>query len=95
MYSPTSSSPATCTGRCSGFVLQDLNADAKYRRFMPSATLNRTLAGLQRLPNRRCSFPIIAEGLADIVRAGGHGALGEHGEQPGIGTHGSLGYAER
>jgi len=41
------------------------------------------------------SFPILAEGLADIVRAGGHVAVGEHGEQPGIGTHWEMwSYAE-
>ncbi len=96
VYSPTSIVAGHVHGSMQWFrQLQDLRADAKYRRFMPTVTLERTLAGLQRLPKSAFSFPIIAEGLADIVRAGGHGALGEHGEQPGIGTHWELwAYAE-
>lgn len=91
VYSPTSIVAGHVHGSMQWFrQLKDLRADAKYRRFIPTATLERTLAGLQRLPKSAFSFPIIAEGLADIVRAGGHGALGEHGEQPGIGTHWEL-----
>jgi Tol biopolymer transport system component len=33
------------------------------------------------------AFPILAEGAADIIRAGGYATVGEHGEDPGIGTH--------
>jgi imidazolonepropionase-like amidohydrolase len=36
------------------------------------------------------SFPILAEGVADIVRAGGYVAIGEHGEQIGYGSHWEL-----
>lgn len=91
VYSPTSIVAGHVHGSMQWFrQLQDLRADAKYRRFIPTATLERTLAGLQQLPKPAFSFPIIAEGLADIVRAGGHGTLGEHGEQPGIGTHWEL-----
>jgi hypothetical protein len=96
VYSPTSIVAGHVHGSMQWYrQQQDLAADIKYRRFMPTATLNRTLAGVQALPKSAFSFPIIAEGLADIVRAGGHGALGEHGEQPGIGTHWELwAYAE-
>jgi len=96
VYSPTSIVAGHVHGSMQWFrQLQDLRADVKYRRFIPTATLERNLAGLQHLPKSAFSFPIIAEGLADIVRAGGHGALGEHGEQPGIGTHWELwAYAE-
>ena len=96
VYSPTSIVAGHVHGSMQWYrQQQDLAADAKYRRFMPTATLTRTLAGLQQLPKSAFSFPIIAEGLADIVRAGGRGALGEHGEQPGIGTHWELwAYAE-
>ena len=91
VYSPTSIVAGHVHGSMEWFrQLQDLRADAKYRRFMPTVLLERTFAGVQRLPKSAFSFPIIAEGLADIVRAGGHGALGEHGEQPGIGTHWEL-----
>ncbi|HEV8366159.1 MAG TPA: amidohydrolase family protein [Gemmatimonadaceae bacterium] len=96
VYSPTAIVAGHVHGSMQWFrQLQDLRADAKYRRFMPTVLLERTLADLQPLPKSAFSFPIIAEGLADIVRAGGHGALGEHGEQPGIGTHWELwAYAE-
>ena len=33
------------------------------------------------------SFPILAQGAADIIYAGGSATVGEHGENPGIGTH--------
>ena len=33
------------------------------------------------------SFPLIAQGLADILAAGGNGALGGHGEHHGTSTH--------
>jgi hypothetical protein len=73
----------------------DLLADAKYRRFMPEAQIRGRIAADAMVPKSSLSYPIIAEGLADIVRAGGYGALGEHGEQPGIGTHWELwSYAE-
>lgn len=96
VYSPTSIVAGHVHGSMQWFrQLQDLTTDEKYRRFIPPAMLSRTFAGLQRLPKSAFSFPIIAEGLADIVRAGGRGALGEHGEQPGIGTHWELwAYAE-
>jgi len=96
VYSPTSIVAGHVHGSMEWFrQQQDLRADAKYRRFMPTVLLERTFAAVQRLPKPAFSFPIIAEGLADIVRAGGRGALGEHGEQPGIGTHWELwAYAE-
>lgn len=33
------------------------------------------------------SYPILAQVLADIIAAGGHGAIGAHGQQHGIGSH--------
>lgn len=69
--------------------------DAKYRRFMPADRLEAMHANVPDWPKSAFSFPIVAEGLADIIRAGGYGALGEHGEQYGIGTHWELwAYAE-
>ena len=38
-------------------------------------------------PAREFIFPLIAEGAADIARAGGHVAVGSHGEVDGLGAH--------
>ncbi|MDE2753251.1 MAG: amidohydrolase family protein, partial [Gemmatimonadota bacterium] len=38
-------------------------------------------------PAREYIFPLIAEGAADILRAGGHVAVGAHGEVDGLGAH--------
>ncbi|MEO8451006.1 MAG: amidohydrolase family protein [Gemmatimonadota bacterium] len=67
--------------------LQRLLEDAKYGHFMPRAELERRVQGAKPMPKDEFSFPMIAEGLADIVRAGGYGSIGDHGEQPGIGSH--------
>ena len=65
----------------------DFANDSKYARFVPDiATVTRDKAG-EPEPKSRFSFPIMAEGIKDVVAAGGYAALGEHGEQPGIGTH--------
>jgi hypothetical protein len=68
----------------------DFGHDAKYRRYAPLDELQEQVARspLRDLPEY--SYPIVAEGLADIIRAGGHGGLGEHAEQTGIGTHWEL-----
>jgi hypothetical protein len=69
---------------------QGLLDDPKYNRFIPRAVLEAQHKHLPDLPKSEFSFPIVAEGMADIIRAGGYGALGEHGEQVGIGTHWEL-----
>jgi hypothetical protein len=74
---------------------QHLQQDPKYRRFATAADIARANRETEDWPLTEFSFPIIAEGLADIMRAGGHGAIGEHGEDPGIGEHWELwAYAE-
>ncbi len=74
---------------------QNLLGDAKYLRFMSRAELQSRTRTDRLVPKEEVSFPIVAEGLADIVRAGGYGAIGEHGEQPGIGSHWEIwAYAE-
>jgi imidazolonepropionase-like amidohydrolase len=73
---------------------QSLLDDAKYNRFIPRAVLELQHSRVRPVPLTETSFPLIAEGLRDIVRAGGHGAIGEHGEQIGIGSHWEIwGYA--
>jgi len=96
VYSPTSIVAGHVFGSMTYFrPRQHLDADAKYRRFMPSSELRRRLVEREELPKSQFSFPLIAEGLADIIRAGGRGVLGEHGEQYGIGTHWEIwAYAE-
>ncbi len=96
VYSPTSIVAGHVFGSEFWFRGREhLDQDAKYRRFMPAAELRARLAGAREYPKSAFSFPIIAEGLADIMRAGGRGVLGEHGEQPGIGTHWEMwAYAE-
>ncbi|MGY8985973.1 MAG: amidohydrolase family protein [Sphingomonadales bacterium] len=42
---------------------------------------------LTQRPLSAMAFPIQAQGLADIIREGGRGAIGEHSEQPGLGHH--------
>jgi hypothetical protein len=91
VYSPTAIVAGHVLGSLHWFrPRHDLLHDTKYRRFMPEAVIRARTAGDRMLEKSSLSFPIIAEGLADIVRAGGFGALGEHGEQPGIGTHWEL-----
>ena len=96
VYSPTAIVAGHVLGSLHWFrPRHDLLHDTKYRRFMPEAQIRARTANDRMMPKSSLSFPIIAEGLADIVRAGGFGALGEHGEQPGIGTHWELwSYAE-
>jgi Tol biopolymer transport system component len=61
--------------------------DPIQRRFIPwrelmSETRRRTLR-----PTTDYSYPLLAQGLADIIAAGGYGAFGGHGQQNGIATH--------
>ncbi len=64
-----------------------LDRDTKFLRFFPRVMLERVTAGERVLPKSEFSFPFMAETAADLLRAGAYSGLGEHGEQPGIGTH--------
>jgi Tol biopolymer transport system component len=86
-YSPT----ALVAGHGMGSVeyfrpRTNLLDDEKYLRFMPRADVVAATQRQKTLPLDVFSFPIIAEGLKDVIRAGGHGAIGEHAEQRGIGS---------
>jgi cytosine/adenosine deaminase-related metal-dependent hydrolase len=65
---------------------RDLWLDDKVREWTawPETALRR---GLTSKPIEEFIFPILAEGAADIKRAGGYLAAGAHGEQDGLGTH--------
>ncbi len=66
----------------------NLPSDAKYTRFASKALLQ-SVAPRDPAPPpiEDYAFPILARGVADIIRAGGTATVGEHGENPGIGTH--------
>lgn len=68
----------------------DLAGDEKYRYLFPKIALSNKWQRFPRKPITSYSGPIIAEGVKDVIAHGGYGALGEHGEQPGLGTHWEL-----
>jgi Tol biopolymer transport system component len=66
----------------------NLPNDPKYTRFASKALLQSVAPrDLTPPPLEDYAFPILAQGVADIIRAGGSATVGEHGENPGIGTH--------
>lgn len=67
--------------------VEDQWKDPKQQRWLPwrhlvPPTRRRTLR-----PETDYTFPFIALGMADIIAAGGGGAIGSHGQQHGIGSH--------
>lgn len=61
--------------------------DAKQRRWMPwRHVVPPTRRPILR-PDTDYSYPIIAQGMADVIAEGGWGAIGSHGQQHGIGSH--------
>jgi Tol biopolymer transport system component len=66
---------------------QETWKDAKTRRFVPWRQF--VPQGRRRMtrPATDYSFPLIAQGLADIIAAGGFGAIGAHGQHNGLGSH--------
>jgi Tol biopolymer transport system component len=70
-----------------------LATDDKYTRFASADELAASEAYITRgtvQPLSDFAFPILALGVADMLHAGGHATIGEHGEQPGIGSHWEL-----
>ena len=68
------------------YAESDVWLHEKQRRWMPwrmTAFLRRRMLR----PETDYSYPLIAQGLADIVTAGGAGALGGHGEHHGTSMH--------
>jgi Tol biopolymer transport system component len=68
----------------------DLLNEARTRRFMPYPILAAKVKSARLRSLDEVAFPIMAEAVADIVKAGGHAAIGEHGEQVGLGSHWEL-----
>lgn len=66
----------------------NLQRDPKYARFASTALLKHVTPRDSTPPAiEEFSYPILAEGAADIMRAGGFATIGEHGENPGMGSH--------
>jgi hypothetical protein len=61
--------------------------DEKTRRFMPWMQFIPQSRTRMLRPETDYSFPMIAQGLADVVAAGGYGAIGAHGQHNGLGSH--------
>ncbi len=61
--------------------------DAKLRRFAPWRKLEAHTRRRELRPKTDYTFPLLAQGLADIIAAGGFGAIGAHGQQHGIASH--------
>jgi len=61
--------------------------DAKLRRFVPWRQLVPHTRRRMLRPSTDYSYPLLAQGLADIIAEGGHGAIGSHGQLHGIASH--------
>jgi hypothetical protein len=68
------------------FQSNDLWKDQKLARWTPWLELLPHTRRRELRPETDYSFPFIAQGLADVIAAGGHGAIGAHGQQHGIGS---------
>jgi hypothetical protein len=61
--------------------------DAKQRRWMPWRQLIPHSRRRMLRPATDYSFPLLAQGVADIIAQGGYGAIGSHGQQHGLASH--------
>ncbi len=61
--------------------------DPKLRRFLPWRFLVPPTRHRVLRPTTDYSYPLLAQGLADIIAEGGHGAIGSHGQLHGIASH--------
>jgi len=69
------------------FQETDVWKDVKQRSWLPWKQLVAHSRRRMLRPATDYSFPLLAQGLADIIAEGGYGAVGGHGEQHGIGSH--------
>jgi len=61
--------------------------DPKQQRFLPWRMLVPHTRRRPQRPLTDYSYPLIAQGLADIIAEGGQGAIGSHGQHHGLGSH--------
>jgi Tol biopolymer transport system component len=76
------------------FAESDVWKDPKQRRFMPWRNLMGHLRRRMLRPETDYSYPLLAQGLADIIAEGGYGAIGSHGEHHGLAAHWEVWMAE-
>jgi hypothetical protein len=69
------------------YAESDVWKDPKQRRWMPWRMTAGHLRRRTLRPDTDYSFPLIAQGLADIIAEGGYGAIGSHGEHHGPDAH--------
>ncbi len=69
------------------FAESDVWLDEKQRRWMPWRQVIPHMRRRWIRPDTDYSFPFIAQGMMDVVEAGGWGAIGSHGQAHGIATH--------
>jgi Tol biopolymer transport system component len=65
----------------------DLWKDKKLQHFTPWRKLEPHTRHRMLRPPSDFPFPLHAQGLADVIAAGGFGGLGSHGQMPGLGSH--------
>lgn len=69
------------------WAASDLWKDKKQRKWLPWRQLVPNTRRAIKRPDTDYSYPLIAQGMADIIAEGGYGAIGSHGQQHGIGSH--------
>ena len=69
------------------FAESDVWKEEKQRRWMPWRMNAGHLRRRMLRPDTDYSFPMISQGLADIIAEGGYGAIGSHGEHHGPDAH--------
>ncbi len=69
------------------FGESDLWRDEKQQRFLPWQWLLEHTRRRMLRPDSDYGFPLLAQGMADIIAEGGYGTMGAHGQQHGIGSH--------
>jgi imidazolonepropionase-like amidohydrolase len=68
----------------------DMHGDEKIRRFTPHEEIDRKWRRKEVIVEDDFTLPLIAQGVRDIVRAGGRAGLGSHGNQQGLGAQWEL-----
>lgn len=61
--------------------------DEKQRKWLPWRQLVPNTRRPIKRPDTDYSFPLVAQGMAEVIAEGGYGAIGSHGQQHGIGSH--------
>ncbi|MDT9600355.1 amidohydrolase family protein [Sphingosinicella rhizophila] len=87
-YSPT----VGVTGHGRGSIdfwrpRHNIGTDRKYTALVPEEMIPNSEEVTAIRPITEFTFPVVASGLAAMRRAGGYGAIGDHAEQSGIGSH--------